>query len=125
MKKLISLFMAMLMALPLYSNDVEYKSVGKQFNAVVINVPASFIIKEGQEHIIKINNESNEKFIYEISNDTLFIRNKYIVDVNYMESKNLKIKLVHPSPDELYENIFTTGGLTKYSNNKNKSGNQN
>lgn len=125
MKKLISLFMAMLMALPLYSNDVEYKSVGKQFNTVVINVPASFIIKEGQEHIIKINNESNEKFIYEISNDTLFIRNKYIVDVNYMESKNLKIKLVHPSPDELYENIFTTGGLTKYSNKKNKSGNQN
>lgn len=124
MKKLISLFMAMLMALPLYSNDVEYKSVGKQFNTVVINVPASFIIKEGPEHIIKINNESNEKFIYEISNDTLFIRNKYIVDVNYMEAKNLKIKLVHPSPDELYENIFTTGGLTKYSN-KNKSGNQN
>lgn len=124
MKKLISLFMAMLMALPLYSNDVEYKSVGKQFNAVVINVPASFIIKEGQEHIIKINNESNEKFIYEISNDTLFIRNKYIVDVNYMEAKNLKIKLVHPSPDELYENIFTTWGLTKYSN-KNKSGDQN
>lgn len=125
MKKLISLFMAVLMALPLYSNDVEYKSVGKQFNTVVINVPASFVIKEGQEHIIKINNESNEKFIYEISNDTLFIRNKYIVDVNYMEAKNLKIKLVHPSPDELYENIFTTGGLTKYSNKKNKSGNQN
>lgn len=125
MKKLISLFMAVLMALPLYSNDVEYKSVGKQFNTVVINVPASFVIKEGQEHVIKINNESNEKFIYEISNDTLFIRNKYIVDVNCMEAKNLKIKLVHPSPDELYKNIFTTGGLTKYSNNKNKSGNQN
>jgi hypothetical protein len=42
-----------------------------------------------------------------------------------MEAKNLKIKLVHPSPDELYENIFTTAGLTKYSNNKNISGNQN
>ena len=125
MKKLISLFMAVLTALPLYSNDIEYKSVGKQFNTVVINVPASFVIKEGQEHIIKINNESNEKFIYEISNDTLFIRNKYIVDVNYMEAKNLKIKLVHPTPDELFENIFTTRGLTKYSNNKNKSGNQN
>ena len=125
MKKLISLFMAVLMALPLYSDDIEYKSMGKQFNTVVINVPASFVIKEGQEHIIKINNESNEKFIYEISNDTLFIRNKYIVDINYMEAKNLKIKLVHPSPDELYENIFTKGGLTKYSNNKNKSGNQN
>jgi hypothetical protein len=116
--------MAVLMALPLYSNDIEYKSVGKQFNTVVINVPASFIIKEGQEHIIKINNESNEKFIYEISNDTLFIRNKYIVDVNYMEAKNLKIKLVHPSPDELFQNICIPKGFT-IKQNKNKSGNQN
>jgi hypothetical protein len=125
MKKLISLFMAMQLALPLYSNETEYSSVGQQFNTVVINVPASLIIKQGDEHIIKVNNMSNERFVYEISNDTLFIKNKYIIDdAGSMVAENLKIRLVHPSPDELFQNIRIPKGFT-IKQNKNKSGNQN
>lgn len=117
--------MAMQLALPLYSNETEYSSVGKQFNTVVINVPASLIIKQGDEHIIKVNNMSNEHFIYKISNDTLFIKNKYIIDdTGSMMAENLRIKLTHPSPDELFQNIRIPMGFT-IKQNKNKSGNQN
>lgn len=125
MKKLISLFMTMSIALSMYSNVTEYSSVGKQFNTVVINVPASLIIKQGDEHIIKVNNMSNEHFIYKISNDTLFIRNKYIMDdVRSMTAENLRIKLIHPSPDELFQHICIPQGFI-IKQNKNKSGNQN
>lgn len=127
MKKLISLFMAMQLTLSLYSNEIEYSSVGQQFNTVVINVPASLIIKQGDEHVIKVNNMSNERFVYEISNDTLFIKNKYIIDdARSMTAENLKIRLIHPSPDELFQNICIPRGFTiKQNKNKNKSGNQN
>lgn len=120
MRKLISLFVAMLMSLHVYSNEPEYVSVGKQFNAVVVNVPASFIITKGEEHSVKITNESYEFYSYEMVNDTLVIKSKYTLDVNSMEAKKLKVELTHPSPAKLYHNIRPQGrGLTKT-----KSGNQ-
>ena len=120
MRKLISLFVAMLMSLPLYSKDPEYVSVGKQFNTVVVNVPASFIIVKGEEHSVKITNESHEFYSYEIVNDTLVIKSKYTLDVNSMESKKLKVELTHPNPVKLYRGITPSGrGLSKT-----KSGNQ-
>ena len=67
--------MVMLFALPMYSKKPEYLSVGKQFNTVVVNVPASFIIKQASGHSVKIINESGEYFIYEIKN--VFIVSTY------------------------------------------------
>ena len=122
MRKLISLFVAMLMSLHVYSNEPEYVSVGKQFNAVVVNVPASFIITRGEEHSVKITNESHEFYSYEMVNDTLVIKSKYTLDVNSMEAKKLKVELTHPSPSKLYHGIQPQGrGLSK---SNPKSGNQ-
>ena len=113
--------MAMFMSLPMYSRDPEYVSVGEQFNAVVINVPASFTIIKGEEHSVKITNESHEPYSYEIVNDTLVIKSKYILDVNTMKTRHLRVTLTHPNPAKLYHGITPSGrGLSKT-----KSGNQN
>ena len=121
MRKLISFLMAVLIALPLYSKDPEYVSVGKQFNTVVVNVPASFTIKKDEEHSVSIINLSNEIITCEILRDTLFIKSKYVLDINGMEAKKLKVELTHPNPSRLYRNIKPQGrGLSKT-----KSGNQN
>lgn len=124
MRKLISLFFAMLVASSAYSQKFEYNIIGKQFNTVVINVPASFVIEKGEEHSIKITNESNEYFSYEIVNDTLVIKSKYMLDTNIMEAKQLKVQLTHPSPSRLYRGITPQGrGLSKTKGTR--SGNQN
>ena len=126
MRKLISFLMAVLIALPLYSKDPEYVSVGKQFNTVVVNVPAVISINKSQEHSVKITNESREAMVYTILNDTLFIKAKNIVDVNEMESERLKIQLSHPDPMAVYKDIQMPRGLgmLKSKTNKGKSGNQ-
>lgn len=121
MRKLISLFAALFVAFQAYAKEPEYQSVGKQFNTVVVNVPASFTIYKGEEHSIEIINLSNEIIKYYIINDTLVIKSKYMVDVNTMKAKQLKVKLTHPNPSRLYRNITPQGrGLSKT-----KSGNQN
>lgn len=126
MKKLFLLLTVLFMAVSAYSAcEAEYNSVGKQFNTVVINVPASFTILKGQEHSVNIINESTEFYTYEIINDTLFIRSKFIInDVNRMKPNLLKVQLTHPNPSVLYDNIKPQGvsgiGLSKI-----KSGNQN
>lgn len=120
MKKLISLFIAMCITLCAYSKEPEYTCVGKQFNAVVINVPASFVIEKGNEHSVNVINLSNEFYDYKIVEDTLFIKSKYLLDVNTMDSKKLKVTLTHPSPSKLYHNIVPTGRELI----KAKSGNQ-
>jgi hypothetical protein len=129
MKKLIILFMVMLFSLPMYSysgvKKLEYLSVGKQFNTVVVNVPASFIIKQAPGHSVKVINESAESFIYEIKNDTLIIKSKKIFDIHSMDAKNLKVTLTHPNPDVLLNNFNINGrGLDKIKSKKTKSGNQ-
>ena len=124
MRKLISLFFAMLIASFTYSQEPEYVSVGKQFNTVVINVPAHFTITQGEEHSVKITNESHEFYRYDIVNDTLVIKSKYMLDINTMEAKQLKVQLTHPNPSRLYRDIIPLGrGLNK--TNRTRSGNQN
>lgn len=125
MKKLIILFMVMLFSLPMYSKKPEYLSVGKQFNTVVVNVPASFIIKQASGHSVKIINESGESFIYEIKNDTLIIKSKKMLDIHSMDAQKLKVTLTHPNPEVLLNNFNTNGrGLNKIKSKKTKSGNQ-
>jgi hypothetical protein len=124
MRKLISLFFAMLVALSTYSQNSEYTIIGKQFNTVVINVPAYFVIEKGEEHSVKITNESYEYFSYDIVNDTLVIKSKYRLDTNIMEAKQLKVQLTHPNPSMLYQSIIPQGrGLSKVK--RTRSGNQN
>lgn len=124
MRKLISLFFAMLIALSTYSQNPEYNVIGKQFNTVVINVPAYFVIEKGEEHSVKITNESNEYFSYDIVNDTLVIKSKYMLDTNIMEAKQLKVQLTHPNPSRLYRSItLQRRGLSKI--RRTRSGNQN
>lgn len=121
MRKLISLLAALFVAFQVYAKEPEYTSVGKQFNTVVVNVPASFTIIKGEEHSVKIVNMSNEFFVYKIVNDTLIIKSKYMMDVNTMKARHLKVTLTHPNPVRLYHNIKPQGrGLSKT-----KSGDQN
>lgn len=126
MKKLFLLLTVLFMAVSAYSAcEVEYNCVGKQFNTVVINVPASFTILKGEEHSVNIINESTEFYTYEILNDTLFIRSKFIInDVNRMKPNFLKVQLTHPNPSVLYNNIKPQG-VNGIGLNKIKSGNQN
>ena len=121
MKKLISLFVAMLMSLPLYSKDPEYVSVGKQFNTVVVNVPALISVNEGKEYSIEITNHSYEFYDYIFRNDTLFINQKYNFYIE-MKPELLEVKLKHPTPAKVFRNIYTTKRGLKC---KDKSGNQN
>ena len=106
MRKLISFLMAVLIALPLYSKDPEYVSVGKQFNTVVVNVPASITIEKSQDYSIEVTNDSYKSYVYEFKNDTLVIKNKFISSVD-MEPEYLQITLKHPTPSKLYKNIRT------------------
>ena len=124
MKKLISILMVALMALPLYSNEPEYISNGEQYNTVVINIPASITISRDVEHSVSITNESRGNITYKISNDTLFIKSKKILTENEMDASRLKIHLCHPNPKLILNNINIPRslGATK---NKVKSGNQN
>lgn len=102
MKKLISFFVALMMSLGVYSIEPEYTSVGKQFNTVVLNVPATLTIKKSAEHSVKVTNESYGYYTYDISNDTLFIKSKYnYIDVTSMEADKLRVNLTHPSPEGL------------------------
>ena len=120
MRKLISFLMAVLIALPLYSKDPEYVSVGKQFNTVVVNVPASITVKRGLEHSIEITNHSHEFYEYRLSNDTLFINPKYKFYFE-MAPELLEVKLKHPTPSKVFNDIYTTKrGL----NCKDRRGNQ-
>ena len=123
MRKLISFLMAVLIALPLYSKDPEYVSVGKQFNTVVVNVPASITVEASKEHSIEITNRTNEYYAYTLSNDTLFIDYKYKIQVEMETTQNLlDVKLKHPTPVKVFRNMYTTRrGL----NFKGRSGNQN
>lgn len=122
MRKLISFLMAVLIALPLYSKDPEYVSVGKQFNTVVVNVPASISIQKDAEHSIEITNCTHEFYTYKLQNDTLFIDPKYKFYFE-MTPDLLDVKLKHPQPMKVYQNIYTTTrGLNL---RKDKSGNQN
>ena len=102
MKKLISFFVALMMSLSVYSIEPEYTSVGKQFNTVVLNVPATLTIKKSAEHSVKVTNESYGYYTYDISNDTLFIKSKYnYIDVTSMEADKLRVNLTHPCPEGL------------------------
>jgi hypothetical protein len=107
MRKLISFLMAVLIALPLYSKDPEYVSVGKQFNTVVVNVPASITINKDLEHSIEITNRSHEFYEYRLQNDTLFINPKYKFYFE-MAPELLEVKLKHPTPAKVFRNIYTT-----------------
>lgn len=123
MKKLISLLVALMMSLGVYSIEPEYTSVGKQFNTVVLNVPATLTIKKSAEHSVKVTNESYGYYTYNISNDTLFIKSKYnYIDVTSMEADKLRVWLTHPSPEGLLIQP-TKKELTK--TKVTKSGNQN
>lgn len=120
MRKLISFLMAVLIALPLYSKDPEYVSVGKQFNTVIVNVPASITISKDAEPSIEITNRSHEFYEYKLQNDTLFINPKYYFYID-MAPELLDVKLKHPTPAKVFRNIYTTRrGL----NCKGRSGNQ-
>jgi hypothetical protein len=120
MRKLISFLMAVLIALPLYSKDPEYTSVGEQFHTVVVNVPASITITKDAEPSVEITNRSHEFYDYKIQNDTLFINPKYKFYIE-MAPELLEVKLKHPTPSKVYRNICTTRrGL----NCRERSGNQ-
>lgn len=125
MKKLISLLVALMMSLGVYSIEPEYTSVGKQFNTVVLNVPATLTIKKSAEHSVKVTNESSDYYNYEISNDTLFIKSKYSnVDVTSMKADKLRVSLTHPSPEGLLIQP-TKRELDLKKTKVTKSGNQN
>lgn len=103
MKKLISLFLAVLVALPLYSNEPEYICINKQFNTVVVNVPAVVSCEKDSNHSIKITNKTFESYLYEVKNDTLVIKLKNNININFSEMvpDSLEIKLKHPSPSKV------------------------
>lgn len=122
MKKLISLFLAVLIALPLYSNEPEYVCIGRQYNTVIVNVPSIVSVKRSKEHSIKVTNRSYESCIYEIMNDTLVINTKNKINYLDMVPDSLEIKLHHPNPSKV--NITTSKrGLNLIF--RLKSGNQN
>ena len=107
MRKLISFLMAVLIALPLYSKDPEYTSVGEQFHTVVVNVPASITIYKDAEPSVEITNRTHEFYEYKIQNDTLFINPKYKFYIE-MAPELLEVKLKHPTPAKVFRNIYTT-----------------
>ena len=116
--------MAVLMVLPLYSNEPEYVSNGEQYNTVVLNIPASITISQDAEHSVSITNESRGNITYRISNDTLFIKSKKMLTENEMEASRLKIHLCHPNPKLILNNINIPRSLGAIKN-KVRSGNQN
>ena len=124
MRKLISFLMVVLIALPLYSYEPEYNCVGKQFNTVVVNAPSVITIEKSKEHSVSITNISPEVYDYKFVNDTLVIKPKYQFNFMKMEPDLLKVKLKHPHPGRLSNNIVINNrGL--FFREKSKSGNQN
>lgn len=130
MKKLIILFYTVMVSIfNVYSNSelIEYTIDDKQYNTIIIKTPATISVEKGSGYCVNITNESNNRYDYEIINDSLVIKPKYKIvqtDLDNMKPELLKIKLVHPNPDNLMENI-KVGSWLDLQKHKNKSGNQN
>ena len=128
MKKLIILFyaiMASMFNVYSYSELVEYTCEDKQYNTIIIKTPATISVEKGSGYCVNITNESNNKYNYDIINDSLVIKPKYkleYMDLDGMKPELLKIKLTHPDPDILMKNI-KVGSWLDLQTHKNKSGN--